>query len=577
MRALAVLASAAVGGALIFQLKIGLALFVALCYVPVALTDLGAGLAVWIALPFLSGISALNLAGKGAGLLVAGAWLGVVGQRRAELWRAIRINRRAFWAVAGLMVWVTLSTAWASDPTTAFKDLWHWYAVALIFVIVVSTMHSRRVAQMVVLAFVVGAVLSVAYGLAGGVSGSQAANVASYGGRLGGANGDPNFLAAGIVPAIALAAVLIAVVKEIPERFHTVGRTGLVLALTILTIGLVATASRGGLVAFIVGLLLSFVLFPGQRRWVMSVVLILVAVVAVGFTAYPSALDRVTSVGNGSGRTDQWTVALRIVRAHPIGGVGDANYVVVARDYTRQPGTLTEARYLVDSPEVAHNTYLQFVSETGIIGLLLFVAVAVLCLASGFRAARRFRALGDRVMENVSRAVVVASVAMLTASGFISAGVDQRLWALLALGPAMLTLASSSARGLHRALPAGFRPNRGGSGAGCSRRPRVRLTRDPAAPNSKIPGRPHAGAQQRLQRLDEICSDVRSSATTTSTASTATAALRASRLMLNDGVSTTTRSVIDSVRVTVALSSALETEPTAPTSSDRALAAGSRG
>lgn len=447
MRALAVLASAAVGGALIFQLKIGLALFVALCYVPVALTDLGAGLAVWIALPFLSGISALNLAGKGAGLLVAGAWLGVVGQRRAELWRAIRINRRAFWAVAGLMVWVTLSTAWASDPTTAFKDLWHWYAVALIFVIVVSTMHSRRVAQMVVLAFVVGAVLSVAYGLAGGVSGSQAANVASYGGRLGGANGDPNFLAAGIVPAIALAAVLIAVVKEIPERFHTVGRTGLVLALTILTIGLVATASRGGLVAFIVGLLLSFVLFPGQRRWVMSVVLILVAVVAVGFTAYPSALDRVTSVGNGSGRTDQWTVALRIVRAHPIGGVGDANYVVVARDYTRQPGTLTEARYLVDSPEVAHNTYLQFVSETGIIGLLLFVAVAVLCLASGFRAARRFRALGDRVMENVSRAVVVASVAMLTASGFISAGVDQRLWALLALGPAMLTLASSSAAG----------------------------------------------------------------------------------------------------------------------------------
>lgn len=451
MRLLTVLASAAVGAALFVNLKIGIALLVALCYVPLTLIDLGIGLAVWVALPFLAGISALNLAGKAAGLLVAASWLGVIGHRRVEMGRALSCNRQVLWALAGLTLWVTLSTAWASDPAAAWKDLWHWYAVALIFLIVISAVQSRRLVQLVTLSFVVGAALSVAYGLAGGVAGSEAADTASYAGRLGGATGDPNFLAAGVVPAIVLAAVLASVAGELPERFRALARGGIVLALAVLTVGLVATQSRGGLVALFVALVLSLVAFPGHRRWVMSVILILVAVIAVAFAASPGAFDRVTSLGNGSGRADQWTVALRIVRAHPLGGVGDANYVVVARDYTRQPGALTEAQYLVDQPEVAHNTYLQFLSETGIVGLVLFVLVAGLCLRAGFLAARQFRLRRDRSMELMARAVVVGSAAMLVAAGFISAGDDQRLWALLAVGPALLTLAHRPADQAERA------------------------------------------------------------------------------------------------------------------------------
>jgi hypothetical protein len=49
-------------------------------------------------------------------------------------------------------------------------------------------------------------------------------------------------------------------------------------------------------------------------------------------------------------------------------------------------------------------------------------------------------------MEVLSRAVVVATVAMLTASTFISAQIDERLWILLALGPGMLAVASRQAR-----------------------------------------------------------------------------------------------------------------------------------
>jgi O-antigen ligase len=214
-----------------------------------------------------------------------------------------------------------------------------------------------------------------------------------------------------------------------------------------LLLGVVATQSRGGIIACLVGAGLAIPAFPRQRHIVTCAVLALIAVGLMVLLASPSALSRITeSLGNGSGRTDEWTVAVRMVRSHPITGVGDANFVVVARDYTRQPGVMTEARYLVDQPHEAHNTFLQFLSETGIIGLVLFITVCGACLRAGWRAARCFRALRDTAMEVLSRAVVVATVAMLTASTFISAQIDERLWILLALGPGMLAVASRQAR-----------------------------------------------------------------------------------------------------------------------------------
>lgn len=438
--------SAAVGALMAVQVKLGVAALVALCYVPLVMTNPGAGIAIWIALTSLQGISALNLGGKAAGVLIAAAWLGLLVHKRDAVAAVIRRNRVAFGAAAGLILWVTLSIAWASSPAATAKDLWHWYAVACAFVVIATGLESRRAVRLAVLGLIVGACLSVAYGLAGGQSGAEAIDPQSYAGRIGGAIGDPNFLAAVIVPALILAGVLMAARRELPARARTVAAFALVAALAVLIPGLVATQSRGGLVACIVGLAVAIPLFPGQRRWVVAGVLVLVAAGAVALALSPSALQRVSSVGNGSGRTDEWTVAWRIIRSHPIAGVGDANFEVVARNYTRLPGVLTEAQYLVDQPHLVHNTYLQFLSETGIVGLALFAAVTGACIRAGWLAAQRFRMIGDRAMVLLCRGVVIALIAMLTASLFISAGIDQTLWALLALPIALLALADREAR-----------------------------------------------------------------------------------------------------------------------------------
>ncbi len=80
------------------------------------------------------------------------------------------------------------------------------------------------------------------------------------------------------------------------------------------------------------------------------------------------------------------------------------------------------------------------------IGVLLFLGFAAGSLYTAWLAGKRFEEIDEPRLEAVARAVVVATVAMMVAAIFISAGVDQRLWVLLGLGPATLYLAEIRAR-----------------------------------------------------------------------------------------------------------------------------------
>src|SRR5437763_1402054 len=69
-------------------------------------------------------------------------------------------------------------------------------------------------------------------------------------------------------------------------------------------------------------------------------------------------------------------------------------------------------------------------------------------VAPGFdlRAARIFERLGDRTMELMSRALLVALCGVLAADFFISQEFSKQLWLLLGLGPAVLAIAASARR-----------------------------------------------------------------------------------------------------------------------------------
>ena len=219
---------------------------------------------------------------------------------------------------------------------------------------------------------------------------------------------------------------------------------GLAACVVALTIGLAHTQSRGGLIAAATVGVTAAVLY--RRRWRSALLLAVGAVVIVAGTwlvVSPQASSHVFKRNDGgAGRSTLWLVAWRVAEANPVGGAGLDNFRSVAPRYVRQPGTLRYVEKVTDRPHVVHNTYLQLLAETGLVGLGLFLAVVTACLTAAWRAASAFDRLGQSDLALLSRAVLLAGVGVLAALLFISAGTDPRLWLLLALGPALWTIAS---------------------------------------------------------------------------------------------------------------------------------------
>jgi len=89
-----------------------------------------------------------------------------------------------------------------------------------------------------------------------------------------------------------------------------------------------------------------------------------------------------------------------------------------------------------------HNTYLQMLAETGVVGCALFLAFAWSAVAAAIRAGRWFERAGDPAFALLSRGVAAANVGVLTAAVFISLQTNSTVWLLLILGPLLLGVAA---------------------------------------------------------------------------------------------------------------------------------------
>jgi len=419
------------------HLKYGVALVFGACYVPLVLFDLAAAFAVFVAVQFFQDLSVLSSAPNAIGVLVGLGWIGAFLGRRGHI-VALREHGRLLIKVVLFCCWMTLSIAWAQQPGLAGTAAAYWWLAAFAFLITLTTLTNARDFRFVALAFVVGAVVSVIIGLA---TGSIAASIntitqTALQGRFTGGGGDPNEQAAAFVPALFLIIGLIGVYRR------RAARIALIVAFGLIAVGFLATQSRGGLVALAVATLAALFLAPRYRKRILGLSLIVgVAAVAVVATN-PGALTRIVDLGGGSsGRSDLWRVGWEVFTGHPVVGVGAANFTVVESHYVLRPGSISHIQYLTDVPYLVSNTYLQQLAESGVIGLIAYLAVVWGCLRSTWQAIKRFEALGRPEYADLARAVLMGAIGMLSAVFFISDGDDLRLWVLLGMGPALLTLA----------------------------------------------------------------------------------------------------------------------------------------
>jgi O-antigen ligase len=393
--------------------------------------------AVLVSIQELPGAPAFSIA-KVVGLMLALVWLGGMVVRAAEQERttSIRDQPALVLALVVLLGWSLVSTVWARNPGTALVASSSLGLNLVLYPILFAALRRPADVRTLYGCFVGGLVLSSVIG----VLSPSAPLAPDEIGRLPGAGLGPNLLGLVLIGGVVLAATL-AASKALSAAARCVA--GVAMALCVLF--LLMTVSREALLGLGVSVAVTPFLIGRERRLVASgtLVMAVLAVVLWFLTlASPTAVERFTRHDpTGSGRIDIWTIAERMISAHPVLGVGAGNFPESSVHYLLQPGTILRAEYIVDRPKVPHNIYLQVTAELGFLGLALFALTLLLSVSSGLLAARRYERLGDQETALLARGLVIALVGMLTAAFFSSQVYNKPLWLLLAAGPALLAMA----------------------------------------------------------------------------------------------------------------------------------------
>ena len=436
------LAGVLIGVAAVRSPTLALGAVVGIAFVGVAFRSLPGGLAFFVVLTFFDQLPGSPTTGltllKAAGFVLAIAWVTALAARRATMPLLFRDHPWLAYVTVFFLTWSFASVLWAEDSASARFETSRLVQNAVLFFIVFSAIEKRQHLLWVLGAYLGGAFLTAVVGLAGGSSSEQFSPYADVG-RLSGGIGDPNELAAILIPAVAIAAFLI------PTTRAPLMRWLLLSLVLVISLALFFTQSRGGLLALAVVLVVTpFLAGPVRLRALL--VIIAVAALGIGYFALvapPQAIQHVTkfSVGSGTGREDLWKVSIQMFNDHPFGGVGTGNFQVIEPKYALHDINLTRPDLVVDTPKVAHNTYLHILTELGLIGITAFGAMLIGSLLIAKRAIRSFAERGELRLEIVARGVLIGTLGMLAAFVFITAQYEKQLWLLLGVCVSLSTLA----------------------------------------------------------------------------------------------------------------------------------------
>ncbi len=334
------------------------------------------------------------------------------------LWRSTSIDR----SLVGLIVIAFLSALWSDSPhsTLVVAVLFAVPALVVIRAVVLSAMREPRFTTRFLVAWAIGSIVAALYGMA------------RMGSSLDARATTPSLGFNGLGTTLAIAVVLLLSLSLGGPRRR---RLLYVTASAIVALGLVLTWSRGAWLGAILGLGTLLVVTSNRRLWVgvlAAAALLTVAtpVVAPRWQQQSSRLYNVAVTEGPFSRIRVWKVALRIIADHPVLGTGLGTFASAYERYTGENPS--------EVPPTAHELFLNFGVETGILGL----AALLYFLGTGTQTmVRWYRRSPPGSSQRAMSAAVLAAFAALMGHQLVDGTVmgvhiAVGLYALLALAAA---------------------------------------------------------------------------------------------------------------------------------------------
>jgi O-antigen ligase len=244
--------------------------------------------------------------------------------------------------------------------------------------------------------------------------------------RAGYISGDANYFAANAILAIALVYYLIRTKQSQWEKAYCLG-CGF---LTVLAF--IASGSRGGFLALCVcGF---FVFLRAKKKLRLVLVALLLSPIFVFSSSSPLHRilhPQVGEIGSNTAHEILFQAGVRVFLKHPVTGIGLGNFKT-----TMDSMGLFQER----GGYMAHDVYVEYAAELGILGILLFVGI----LVSVYRSLERIRKLAIRYNDEFFYAVTsgmqTGLLGYCVASFFLSAEYQKTFWILIFLSASVPSL-----------------------------------------------------------------------------------------------------------------------------------------
>lgn len=329
-----------------------------------------------------------------------------------------------------LGIWISLSAMNAVIPELAWEVYDYYWKGIVIALLTTGLVRDRERFRwlFLLIPFCIG-FLGAKRGLVGILQGG-----AQYKDGPGGFMADNNSFALMLNVSLPL---LVGIASTDPRRPVRIAAM-VIAALTVPAI--LFTFSRGGLLTLLV---VSGLLFWRSRNRLL--VAAVMALALLGFVAFSSDmvtqkyLERASTIddyqedGSARGRLNAWRTSWNVFLDYPVLGVGPNNLISVFRRYSPE----------VDRFRVAHNAYLQILSESGLPALLLYLAALGTAL---WRMNRLRLANSQPWVVTQARMLQISILAFMTGSSFLNSAYNEVIYHLIGLTVCLEVVAEAEAK-----------------------------------------------------------------------------------------------------------------------------------
>lgn len=397
---------------------------IVLCLIIVSLRSRVHGIGMWLLILITHGLLYEAIGEAAVHLpLFSGAALAVilVGYRQ---WSGVSLRVPIF--LLGLFLLMGVAALFGIDHETSLVTLILYARCFIVVILIAGSLKNEKDLKIITAYCLVGIAAGALAELYQYKTGSFTIE-SVYVDRAASLRGDPNDTAMILVAGVPLA------VYWFTRASRLLTKGIMVLLVLLLAFGMILTASRGGFVALSVVTMIMFLRKPSFKSALVGIFLAS-SLLVLAPNSYWNRMSTLLT-GHGlhggeslAGRFKLLKFGLVTLANHPLLGVGPGNYGLA---FARHADKLTHLQSSDPYP-VAHNMYLQFFVENGLIGGALFVVIF------GWAAFSLLRYDRANVVQPgefpLGFAIASAFAGMLFAGLFLSEGLNSVLWFMTGAG-----------------------------------------------------------------------------------------------------------------------------------------------